>query len=178
MSSPTLRQINATIDAEQDRILLRLNTSDGAEVRFWITRRFMLLLRDTLNKMTERFSAIHTGAAVPVATLNAYSDYSREQTVKNSDFETAYQAGEHFPLGETPILLSRISVRPAPTGTNQILSLHPTQGQGIDLNLDENLAHALGQVLKAAVSTAEWGISRTETLLSAPAEDISPRLLH
>jgi hypothetical protein len=174
---PTLRQLNATHDQEQDRILLRLNTTDGSEVRFWITRRFMLLLRQTFGTIADRFAATHTGATVPAATLSAYSEYSREQTVKNSDFQTEYQPGELFPLGEIPILLTRISIRVAATGTNQILSLHPTQGQGIDLNLDENLTHALSQVIESAAIKAEWITPTTQTALPVLAET-GTHLLH
>jgi hypothetical protein len=137
----------------------------------------MLLLRQTFSTMADRFAATHTGAAVPASTLNAYSEYSREQTVKNSDFQTEYQAGELFPLGEVPILLTRISVRIAPANGNQILSLHPTQGQGIDLNLDENLTHALTQVIESAAIKAEWIAPPTQTALPVLTET-GTHLLH
>lgn len=178
MTAPsTLRQLSATYDPEQDRILMRINSGDGAEMRFWITRRFMRLLRQTLGNMANRFSATHTGAAAPAATLGAYSDYSREQTVKNGDFRTGYQPGTVLPLGETPVLLARLSARAAPAGSNLVLSLHPAQGQGIDLNMDENLVHAFTQVIEAAAQKADWGMAPNQPSLQVPAE-AGTHLLH
>ena len=176
-ASSTLRQISAMHDPEQDRILLRINSSDGAEMRFWITRRYLLLLRQTLGNMAGRLSATHAGAAVPAATPGSYSDYSREQAVKDGEFRTGYQPGTVLPLGKTPVLLNRLSARAAPAGSNLILSLHPAQGQGIDLNMDENLVHAFTQVIEAAAQKADWGIVRNQPSPQAPAEGC-PHLLH
>jgi hypothetical protein len=36
-----LRQIRIDNQQEQDRLLLRISTNEGSELRFWLTRRFV-----------------------------------------------------------------------------------------------------------------------------------------
>lgn len=75
------------------------------------------------------------------------------------DVSTQYQEGTHLPLGEEPLLLSRItSHKPGASGTRK-LSLLPEQGQVIDLNLDENLTHSLMRVLQEPATKANWGLN-------------------
>ena len=48
-----LHQLKVDYDAEQDRLLMQVATSEGVEVRLWLTRRFVKLLWPLLVKLAE-----------------------------------------------------------------------------------------------------------------------------
>lgn len=152
---PRLEQFNASYEAMQDRILLRIRASDGAEYRFWITRRYMLLLWPILMKMADGFSA--RKAADPL-TRSTLAELAHGEAVNQADFSSQYQEGTQFPLGEEPVLLARISLRPV-AGDIQTLVLLPNEGQGVNLDLDEKLVHIVARLLQQTVTAAEWGLN-------------------
>lgn len=174
---PRLEQFNAAYEALQDRILMRIRTSDGAEFRFWITRRYLALLWPLLMKMADAFSA--RKSADPL-TRSALAELAHGEAVGQADFASQYQEGTLFPLGPDPVLLARISLRP-PAGETQTLILLPQEGQGINLDLDEKLVHILARLLQHAATVAEWAL-KLDVAPGMSGADLatgtSPRRLH
>jgi hypothetical protein len=175
---PQLEQFSASYDAAQDRILLRIRSSDDAEFRFWITRRYLALLWPVLMTIANTFSARKSGDPL---TRNTLSELAHGKAVGTADFASQYHPGSVFPLGEEPVLLARINVNPA-TADAQTLTLLPQLGQGINLKLDEKLLHVLARLLQQTATAAEWGLTldvgggghaTPETAHSG-----TPRLLH
>jgi hypothetical protein len=159
-------------------LLLRIRSSDDAEFRFWITRRYLTLLWPILMKMAEDFSARKTTDPL---TRNTLAELAHGQAVGNADFTSQYKNGSLFPLGEEPILLARITTRPM-AGDAQTLTLLPQQGQGINLDLNEKLVHVLARLLQQAAAAAEWGlrldVSAAPGTAAEPLQAAAPRLLH
>lgn len=177
--SPQLEQFSASYDSMQDRLLLRVRCSDDSEFRFWITRRYLVLLWPMLMKMANAFSDLKAhGDPLTSSTL---SELAHGEAVSNADFGSQYQEGSLFPLGEEPILLARIKVKPL-TGPTQTLTLLPKDGQGINLELDEKLVHVIARLLQEAASSAEWGLKLNVTVNDDAKPDsfttLSPRMLH
>ena len=176
---PQLQQFSASYDSVQDRLLLRVRSSDDAEYRFWITRRYLALLWPLLMKMADAFS--DRKAPGDPLTRNALAELAHGEAVGKADFGSAYQDGSLFPLGEEPILLVRITVKPL-EGSTQMLTLLPQEGQGINLNLDEKLVHVLARLLQEAATGAEWalGLRVTPDAGTAPetTAGAATRLLH
>jgi hypothetical protein len=135
--------------------MLRVRSSDDAEYRFWITRRYLALLWPVLMKMADVFS--ESKAPVDPATRSVLSEMAHGNAVGNADFKSQYHDGSLFPLGEEPILLVRIKVKPL-EGKTQKLTLLPETGQGINLDLDEKLVHVLARLLQEAAAIAQWGL--------------------
>lgn len=174
---PRLEQFNAGYDAMQDRILLRIRTSDGAEYRFWITRRYLSLLWPILMKMAEGFSARKTTDPLARSTL---AELAHGEAVGTADFNSQYQEGSLFPLGADPVLLAKITLRPL-SGDTQTLVLLPNEGQGVNLDLDERLVHILARLFQQTATAAEWGLSldvSPATPMGAPELTGGPRRLH
>lgn len=174
---PRLEQFNASYDAQQDRILLRIRTSDGAEYRFWITRRYLSLLWPMLMKMADGFSGRKSADPLTRSTL---AELAHGDAVGQADFASQYQEGSLFPLGEDPVLLARITLRPS-AGSTQTLVLLPQEGHGINLGLYEKLVHILARLLQQAATAAEWTL-KLEVTPGMPGADTdaaaSPRRLH
>ena len=125
LSTPTqLEQFSASYDATQDRLLLRVRTSDDAEFRFWLTRRYVDLLWPVLMKMADTFSA--RKAPADPATRGILAEMAHGAAVSEANFSDQCQNGSSFPLGEAPILLSKISVT-TKEGNTQTLTLLPQE---------------------------------------------------
>ena len=140
----------------EDRILLRILAMDRSEFRFWLTRRYVKLLWQVLYKLMERDPA---AATLPDEnTRRAMMGFQHENMVRSAQFAQPFEEGATaLPLGDTPVLLSRISGRPAGNG-QQTLSLHPEKGSGIDLGVDNRLLHLLSKLLVDAVKQSDWDL--------------------
>jgi hypothetical protein len=171
-----LHQINATYDPLEDRIRLLVSTTHGHEYRFWVTRRYMNILWQALGRITAHFAALH--APTNPLLQSALSDFSAAKAMNNADLKTPYAGGSEFPLGESPVLLSRITVGNAPHH-QQLLRLQPEQGQGIDLTLNDELTHVLSNILRQAAAVAEWGLDvDAVTTIGLPDSGNQPLRLH
>ena len=58
-------------------------------------------------------------------------------------------------MGAEPILVGKIQTGRDPNGNN-VLTLLPMNGQGVNIALDETLLHSFCKLLQNAVVRAEW----------------------
>ena len=154
-----IHQIQCAYQPLEDRILLRILSGDRAEFRFWLTRRYVRLLWQVLLKMLERDPS---NATMPDEnTRRAMMGFQHENMVRTGQFTQPFEEGPvAMPLGDVPVLLSRISGKPAGTNGNnqQSLSMHPEKGQGIDLGVDSRLLHLISKLLVDAVKQSDWDL--------------------
>jgi hypothetical protein len=152
-----LRQLKIDFNPEGDRLLMQLSTSEGAEMRLWLTRRFVKLLWPLLVQLAEDASPRIKTQANPEA-RKALLSLEHEQAVARADFSKPYEAEPMtMPLGAEPLLLVRIQTGRDPSGL-PVLALHPTQGQGLTLSFDSVLLHSVCRLLQAAVKKTDWDI--------------------
>jgi len=150
-----LHQLKVEYDAEQDRLIMLVATSEAVELRLSLTRRFVKLLWPLLVKLAEEASPKIRSQANPEA-RKALLGLEHENAVSKADFSKPYDAsGSARPLGDAPILLARIQTGHDRNG-QPVVSLHPSQGQGITLSLDSVLLHSLCRLLQAAVRASDW----------------------
>ena len=62
-----LHQIKIEFNAEHDRLLMSVSTSDGQEILLWLTRRCVKLLWPLLIKMVESQPRVQLQGATPEA---------------------------------------------------------------------------------------------------------------
>jgi len=152
-----IHQMQLTFDPEQDRLLLRLSTRDQAEFRFWLTRRCVRILWRALLRMLEQDRALQ-GQFDP-DTRREVLGMQHEGFVQQGNFSQSFANGARsLPLGEAPVLVTQFKTGRKPDGA-QLLSLHPTQGKGIDIALDTRLLHILCKLVQEAVGKAEWDLA-------------------
>src|SRR5438105_10360177 len=92
-----LHQLKVDYDAEQDRLLMQVATSESIEVRLWLTRRFVKLLWPLLVKLAEEASPRIRTQANPEA-RKALLGLEHEHAVSKADFSKPYDAGAHLEL--------------------------------------------------------------------------------
>lgn len=165
-----LHQIRIDYHPEQDRLLLRVSTNDGAELRFWLTRRYIKGLWPALMKMAEVIgeARIQSDPEVRKAVL----EFEHEKAVRQADFATPYKAAANLPLGAEPLLVTKLRAQPDGRG-NAVLAMHPAQGQGMDLAMDANLLHSFTRLVQGAVSKTDWDVrlELPKAPTAAPAAD-------
>jgi len=170
-----LHQIRIDYHPEHDRLLLRVNTDEGAELRFWLTRRFVKGLWPLLLKMAE---TVGDARAQPDPNVRkAMFEFEHEKAVQQADFATPYKAPSNLPLGPEPLLVTRLRAQPDGSG-NAVLAMHPAQGQGMDLAMDAMLLHSFTCLIQGAVAKTDWDVRLDlprAPLAAAPASD-NPKL--
>jgi hypothetical protein len=173
-----LHQLKVDYHAEQDRLLMLIATSEGVELRMWLTRRFVKLLWPLLVKLAEEASPRIRTQASPEA-RKALLGIEHQQAVEKADFSKAYERKPRsMPLGDEPLLLGRIQTGHDRKG-QPVLALHPAEGQGVTLTLDPVLLHSVCRLLQAAVKKSGWDMElKLPGSEPAPAEERAGRTLN
>ncbi|MDM8544889.1 hypothetical protein [Candidatus Venteria ishoeyi] len=156
--SQAIHQMQVRYIPAEDRLLFRLNTRNQEEFRFWLTRRYSMELWKALLHMLDGEQAPQMLSQTPQA-KQAVRAFQHEQVLNQADMETPYKEHEEnmFPLGEEPVLLSRIKIKTTDK-QRHILCLHPATGKGLDLALDGNLLHSFCHLLSQGASQTNWGL--------------------
>lgn len=155
--SDRLHQLNFEYVLDEDRILMRMSTRAGIGCRFWLSRRYTQLLWKALESGMEHQPEVATQAA-PQA-REAVKAFQKESALKTSNFSTKYDEAElSFPMGETPVLLTRVQTR---VGKDKALKLvlMDRDGRSISLNLDAKLLYSWCHLLRRTVAKTDWGLT-------------------
>ena len=155
MQDVGIQQISASYEPEQDRIMLRLRTANNAEIRCWITRRYLRLLWGVLLDLARGFAG--GGTVVDPLHQDYLADFAHGNALANADFATPFQEGVDFPLGAEPFLAGKITLKPR-SDALRTLVIEPLKGPGVELNLNEGLTHMLARLLLNATLTADWDL--------------------
>jgi len=165
-----VRQIQVANDSVEDRLILRIGTSNNEEIRVFFTRRF---LRDLWPHM----AAMLTGHLA--ATHFAPNDDSTEESFAEvASFDLAFQDDNpSFPLGANPLLAIEAILEANGDGAAS-LTLREARERSFKLSLNAELLQALCSMLRAANEHAEWDLPLEYTLPVSIANAPANSLLH
>lgn len=154
-----VHQLQLRYVAEEDRIFFRLNTRTGEELRFWLTRRYVGLLRPVVRKlMVSDYAKADPAHAAHAAEI---MDFERAKLEEQTSFKDDFEEGSgNFPLGKAPLVLAQIKVKER--GGMKMLCLYPKSGSGIELPLSKELVNPLYSLLNAAIRQAQWRLPEEE----------------
>jgi hypothetical protein len=160
-----IRQIACHYDAEADRLLLRVRSSDDNVFALWLTRRLCLRLWPHLSAMvqrvgTERAVAQAAPRATPTPEAAAMLAASaRERTLEKADFSQPFQAvAAQQPLGPEPLLAHTVQLTPRDGGSLH-LAIRDARQRSVELVLETAMATAVHELMAAALRKAEWGLA-------------------
>lgn len=156
-----LHQLNVGLDAQQDRLLLRISTSTGEEFRFWLTRRLIQRCWPLWVKVMQE--------AEGFAVSNVPLEFRHAAAVEQADFATPYTAATST---TEPVLLAQFALRATKPGRYE-MTLAPRSGQKLNVQLIATHLHGLVQLLQAAVRDADWALS-----LALPAATMASRAIN
>jgi len=162
-----IHQLSVSYQAEQDRLLLRVSSTNGQEMRLWLTRRLMLGLWPLISRLqTEQLLKLEAaGSALDDADeelRRMLAEFRKEEFLQRADFDTPYQDQSTLPLGTEPLLVTDVDATPLPAGRTR-LALNERASvsggekpRGFQLELDARLMQGLLHLLERALTHAQW----------------------
>lgn len=158
-----IKQLNVSYLTEQDRILIRVNTSDSQEFLLWLTRRMTIQFWPAFQKSILELDNARVGTASASASARkAYSEFEREKSLRDVKLGTAYDAANvKHPLGAEPLLVTSIDL--TPSGNSQQLHIRWTErlpdapaSRSFELNLQPNMYHGLAHLFENGLQASLW----------------------
>lgn len=152
---------------EQDRILVRVNTSDRQELQCWFTRRLTLGLGPLFDRIVTAHAAQGNAAANtrmadpdPIAS-KAIAEFARAETLRTADFSTPYRTPDaHQPLFANPLLVTDITLTPLAGAQLRMRCAEKlaaqAQARQFELLLSQQLTHAFMHLLERALQASQW----------------------
>lgn len=158
-----IHQMSISHDEVQDRLLVRLNTQNAQEYRFWLTRRMTLRLVPAMNHSLIRLEATQPGvAASDHNAQQILADIQRNAFLQTADFATPYADQAQFlPLGAAPLLVTDVKLNLQTNGSLEVV-FQQKIGEDIQscrLNLHAPLVHGLIHLLQEILIKADWEVS-------------------
>jgi hypothetical protein len=161
-----IHQLSVNYQAEQDRILVRINTAASEEVRLWLTRRLMLGLWPLLSRLlTQHLLKLEAaGSSLEAADeglKKMLTDFRKEQFLQEADFETPYDENQAaLPLGPEPVLITDVDATPLATGRlrlsfNERLP-NAAEPRSFQVELDPKLMQGMMHLLEQALVRSQW----------------------
>ncbi len=181
-----IHQLSVTYLREQDRLLVRINTSDAEELRLWFTRRLMLELWPMMHKVltdqiVSRESSITSGAA-DEDMKQMLADFRKQEFLQAADFDTPYNEQQaRLPLGEEPLLVTDLAITHL-ADSMVALEFHENPPGGDNprsfrLELDPQLMQGFVHLVDQALTQASWALPpRLRDVAREPAD--KPRYLN
>ncbi len=164
-----IHQLSVTYLPEQDRILARVNTTAGEEMRLWLTRRLMVGLWPLLSKVMTghllRLEAAGTSLdAADDEMKQMLADFRKEEFLQNADFDTPYQENQpNLPLGEEPLLVTDVDAAPLANGRLRLSFNEGAQEQRpgaeprrFQMEMEPRLMQGLLHLLEQALGQSRW----------------------
>jgi hypothetical protein len=162
-----LHQLQVAYKPAQDRLLLRVRTAAGAEFRVWLTRRLVRRAWPLLMRALGSEPSISTQSTPE--TREAVLAFEHERALSRIDFSRRYEdAPAELPLGEEPLLASRMDLRAGP-GSGHTLLFRSPGDQSVRLKLNRRLLHALCKLIQDAAARTDWDIN-LKIVRAAPAQ--------
>ncbi len=165
-----IHQLSVNYLQEHDRILVRVNTTDAAELRLWFTRRLALgfapLLSQVVTLQTAMQETTQSQYISPLATSDAatqqmLADFKKHEHLQKSDFQTPFKGQpSQLPLGGEPLLVTEVNITPLPSGQIQLVFSEKLpdvdKPRSFTMALEANLTHGFMHLLDKAMAVSLW----------------------
>ena len=188
-----IHQVSANHVVEEDRILLRINTTDGQEFRAWLTRRMTgalwpalhQTLTDLLLRMDARLAA---GDEADPLKRSMLADFQRDSLLGASDFSQPFRTESvNLPLGVHPLLVTDVQVSQP---REHVVRLDFSDKQAVQqsgaavsprsfsVDLDAPLMQGMMHLIDQAVLKADWQLPAPAALQAREAAASAARVLN
>lgn len=162
-----IHQLSVVYQAEQDRILLRVSSTSGEEMRLWLTRRLMVGLWPLLVKVQTEQLLKHepAGAALDAADdelKRMVAEFRKEEILQKADFDTPYQDKATLPLGAEPLVVTDVDATPLAAGRLRLAFNERAavgggeKPRGFQVEMDPKLMQGMMHLLDKALARSQW----------------------
>ncbi len=160
-----IHQLQVSYAMAQDRLLVRLNTQGGEELRLWLTRSMM-------KKLLGHLLQASGAPATPPGPLESHdggssaalAQFKKQEALQQADFKTPFKAQANaLPIGAEPLLATTVHISPLAAGSLRLgfedKSDTSNASHGFEVTLDAPLLHGFMHLLDLALKEADWGLS-------------------
>ena len=156
-----IKQIQAAYNPLEDRILLTIEMQNQHIYLSWITRRFLSLLLPTLHGQH------------PITGVSMFDDSNYK--MKGPQIKQAQKAAKKLnssehPLGQSPLLLSKISFSALKT-EQAMFVLAPNTGRGIEIPFNSVVLNLLLKMLKHPLQQSDWALEH-DGIYGVPSQNL------
>ena len=161
-----IHQLSVTYLAEQDRILVRVNTAAAEEMRLWLTRRLLLGLWPLLSKLLTKHLLKLEAAGTSLDTADEdlkrmLAEFRKEEFLRDADFDTPYQENQAaLPLGDEPLLVTDVDASPLANGRLRLsFNERPPESdkpRSFQMEMEPKLMQGLMHLLEQALVRSQW----------------------
>lgn len=159
-----IEQINLGFNEQQDRLLLKLGLTDKTEISVWITRRICKtmwsLLQGTNAAMLPTAGLMNQAPiTTPDTKDQAIQSFEKEaadqRIIENMDFKSEYLTDRQTRTAE-PLLATQCLIATLEQVPN--LELQCLEGQTVKIALNNELTHAMTNMMQLATREAGWDL--------------------
>lgn len=172
----TIQQLNLSYNAEQDRLLLRVGTSDDSELVVWLTYRVARQMWHLFNMEVNLPTATSIKSDAPPA--DAVEQFNKEvqsaEALKKMDFETSYQPRKEKLVKDT-LLATEVRFIGEQRRTMEILCVG---GVSVKVNFGTQLILALSNMLQLAAKKAAWDMGAAMVAIAPVVSTPETKILH
>lgn len=160
-----IHQLQAAYLIEQDRILVRLNTPEGEELRLWLTRRMVKnLFGPMIQASTELVAAQTPLASHDGADRKALIEFQKQESLQQADFTTPFNSQALIlPIGEAPLLATTVHITHGADGSLRIGFEENIPGadgsRRFEVTLGATLLHGFLHLLESALQQTGWNLT-------------------
>jgi len=156
-----ISQMQMVYVPEEDRVFFRVNSLDKQEFRFWITRRYAMLLVKVLKEHKE--TDLDVSTQVTPEAKEAVQTFKKEKAMSEVKFSQKFmEEGNEFPLGQSIQLAYKLSYSMKDDG-NLHLSVQPKEGKGINIVINQDINITMTQLLLTASRKGGWKLDEWTT---------------
>lgn len=160
-----IHQLQAAYMIEQDRILVRLNTLAGEELRLWLTRRMVKnLFPHMIEASIELVTAQTQIESHDGASSKELMQFKRQEALQQADFSTPFNSQACvLPIGVEPLLATTVHITPVEDGSLRIGFEEIIPGvagsRNFEVTLGQQLLHGFLHLLETALQHSDWGMT-------------------
>ena len=163
-----INQLQMLYMPEEDRILFRVNTTERQQFRFWLTRRYTILLLKVLKEHLESDPDISL-QDTPEA-KQAVKSFKQEEAITSANFKQAFdESANELPLGQDIPVAFKLTYNLNDGNLN--VGIQPKEGQGINMAIDRSINMSMTSLLMGAARKGEWRLTGSGADSGAPARE-------
>jgi hypothetical protein len=160
-----IEQINLGYNDQQDRLLLKLGLVDKTEISVWVTRRICRVMWSLLqgaNMSLSPSSSADQSLPDPATSSKeqAIQSFEREvavqKAIENMDFNSEYLTDRQNRTDEPLLAIQCMTI--AIEGQAPHLELQCLGGQAVKIALNNELVHAITNMMQLATREAGWDL--------------------
>lgn len=164
----TISQLQMLYVPEEDRILFRVNTTERQQFRFWLTRRYAVILLKVLRDHFDSDPDVSI-QGTPEA-KEAVKTFKQEKAMSSANFKEQFdETANELPLGQDIPVAFKLTYNLKDGNLN--IGIQPKEGQGINMAIDRNINVSMTNLLLVAAQKGEWGLQAPGAGSGAPPQE-------